>query len=473
MKHIVSLPVSELKSALTGLGKIIKKRNPLPVLGNIKVQRDTSGKVHLHAADIDAFVSTELNEPQTGAPVGFLVPFEPLQKAVKGLGSKEEIHLLHDGTDSVTIETQVAGQQVRQSHNTPKLDEWPDEPVVTTDSIPVDEGFRAALKEALECSSRDDSRRVINGACIDASDEHAHYLVGTNGRLLYSANSFHFEGLEGAVIIPNHKILSWKGMDAEDGELAVQPGEEKDNPAYVRLRSGNWTYTAKQVEGPYPNWKQIYPNEAAKAVVTFSDEAVKTIADLLPKLPVTNEVTDPIVMRVTAGTVSVAVGETACPIDETQVAGDDCTVALKRESVLKALGFGLNKLAIFDELTPAVFSNEGRRLAIAPVHLAQAVTDTPEQKNEETTDEPAESEQEEASSVEEQEQEAGDKPAPESAVRETISQVENIRSDLRDVVRDLTQTLSLLKHVEREKKATEKEIRQIKSKLREIQSMEV
>ena len=62
---------------------------------------------------------------------------------------------------------------------------------------------------------------------------------------------------------------------------------------------------------------------------------------------------------------------------------------------------------------------------------------------------------------------------PEPSVRLVLQQIDGIRDHLKEVVRDLTQTIKLLKHVEREKKANEKEVAQIRAKLREIQSFEI
>ena len=42
-QNIIELPVSELREALPGLGKIISRKNILPVLSAVRVARDKSG----------------------------------------------------------------------------------------------------------------------------------------------------------------------------------------------------------------------------------------------------------------------------------------------------------------------------------------------------------------------------------------------------------------------------------------------
>ena len=53
----ITLPVRELKTALTGLSKIISKRASLPVLQHVRVERAADGATTISATDLDAFAS--------------------------------------------------------------------------------------------------------------------------------------------------------------------------------------------------------------------------------------------------------------------------------------------------------------------------------------------------------------------------------------------------------------------------------
>jgi hypothetical protein len=58
----ITLPMAELKPALTGLGKLIQKFHGLPVLKSIKIERTAEGWVSLTATDLDAFATVRLAE---------------------------------------------------------------------------------------------------------------------------------------------------------------------------------------------------------------------------------------------------------------------------------------------------------------------------------------------------------------------------------------------------------------------------
>ena len=139
-----------------------------------------------------------------------------------------------------------------------------------------------------------------------------HYVVGTNGRCLFSANSFCFD-LKKSVIIPDSKFLEWPDlMDEEPASLSVEPGEEpqpaKDGkPAqegtagWVKLESGRWTFITKEIYGEFPNWKQAFPiTDGRWTRVNLSDEAIKQLLLVTPNLPGDDGLNQPVRLRITA-----------------------------------------------------------------------------------------------------------------------------------------------------------------------------
>lgn len=61
--------------------------------------------------------------------------------------------------------------------------------------------------------------------------------------------------------------------------------------------------------------------------------------------------------------------------------------------------------------------------------------------------------------------------APESPIKRTLQKLDSIKDTLRQVFGDLGDAAAALKQAEKEKKATEKEVEQVREKLREIQSV--
>ena len=60
-----------------------------------------------------------------------------------------------------------------------------------------------------------------------------------------------------------------------------------------------------------------------------------------------------------------------------------------------------------------------------------------------------------------------------SAFKAALEQIDRIKTNLRDVIGDLADAVTMLKTAEKEQKATSKEIDAVRAKLREIQSVAI
>ena len=228
MNKEIVIPVSELKAALPGLNKIVLKKTSLPVLQSVRLARDAEGKISILGTDLDGFATYTVTERQSGSPVELLMPLEQLTRTVKGLKAEGTLGLTPEGKEKVKLRYSIAGNLVEQNVNTLPASEFPPVPQFTQPAIPLQPGFGLALRQALECCSEDSSRYILKGACLDVRDPQLHYVVGTNGRCLFSANSFGFD-LKKSVIIPDSKFLEWPDlMDEEPASLTVEPGQEAE-----------------------------------------------------------------------------------------------------------------------------------------------------------------------------------------------------------------------------------------------------
>src|SRR6185295_19733150 len=91
--EIITLPLAELKPALTGLSKVVAKRSTLPILGMVKIERTADGWIALTGTDLDTFVTVRLEQPAEGPPYSVLVPLEELQTAAKNCGKNEALQI--------------------------------------------------------------------------------------------------------------------------------------------------------------------------------------------------------------------------------------------------------------------------------------------------------------------------------------------------------------------------------------------
>ena len=503
MNQTIELPASELKTALTGLGKVISRRATLPVLEHLRVTRNAEGRVTLQATDLDTTATYTAEQPSAGSPCDFLVPYEPLNKLVKG--SKEPVQLIMEGPDQVRLRTHVGSSPMEQAFTTIKTDEFPPTPVVPGAPILVNEQFRDALRQALECCSEDDSRHVLQHVCLDTRPKEGHYLAGTDGQHLFCANSFHFD-LKEPMLIPDTAFLRWpKFLEDGRGELSVT-AKVKDQAPWVQLRSGPWTCVCKSSEKEFPNWKQVVPAAGtARTVVLFDPSAVATLLAGVPRLPGTDDHNRTVWLEITENRFVVkartkeATEWTRLTIEGVRVVGKAISIGVNRDYVLKALRFGLTTCELTDEWSPLVFSAGGRRLVVMPIRSttepakpatpatpvspASAVP-SPEPINPQPIpNNPPVSESPQAQpkvatimskTPETKPTETTQAPVTEtSPVKAVIQHIESIKETLKGVFKEFHEVLDGLKQIEKDKKASDKEIESVREKLREIQSVRI
>ena len=492
MNTDILLPLPELKQALSGLNKLVSKKSTLPVLSHVRITRQTDGLVKLQGTDLDAFATFTLNNSQQGEVVDVLIPLEQLNKAYKCSGSKDPVALVFEDK-STKLRYSIGGSPVNQPVNTLPVKEWPPSPSITAEGYSLPPTFGEALKQALECCSDNPSRLVLNGACLDARDPKAHYIVGTNGRFLFSANSFIFAFKEG-LILPNSKFLNGSGLlDGDSCSLTIQPSKKPSEARHICLQNGRWKFVTREIEGQYPNWKQVLPNVDAKwTKIKLEDAAIDQMLKVIPNLPGTDTENNTIRLRTdkncfwVEGRSKEDKDWTSVAVKEVTITGQDREINLNRDYFLPVLKFGLSELAILDELTPIVCSGSGKKMVIMPVR-------PPEQtKVEPTKNKPAPTQQAptppsstETMPTTKPAQERKTEmtkattsttttpPATKSPESSLLNQIESVKESAKNLVRDLTGLSDAVKQAEKDKRANEKELENARSVLKKLQQVTI
>ena len=333
------------------------------------------------------------------------------------------------------------------------------------------------------------------GAWLDASDPNAHYVMGTDGRHLFSANSFKLD-LKDPVFIPHHAFLE-RAEVRNDGPwcLTIQPPEHEGGMGWLQIRSKRWAFTSRQQDHSMPNWRLVVP-DTRTATVHFGAKAIALLLDVLPKLPGKDDPSQPIRLDIVDKRLLVTAGDKSTPqgttltVDDAVVSGDNLAITVDRNFALKALKWGLTEMALIDALSPLVFSAPGRRLVampmrtegLSPVSIPDPVESTP--PNQPTTQEEPITESTMPTNTEETTEpqpvnrlaalpEAPTNPAPPAkpTIRSVIEQIDGIRDSLRSTVRQFSDVVESLRLVEKDRKIADKEVELVREKLRALQGV--
>ena len=492
----ISIPMTELKPALAGLGKIISRRVTLPVLGYVRIARTQAGQIELAATDLDTSVVVQLDTPAQGEPTAFLIPFEDLNNVAKSCRRQDTLIVTPVEENRVAIRFPVGGQMIEHQCDSLPLREFPGIDSVRAEPIPLSDALRSAIGDAMECASTDPTRIILNGACLDVSNPAGHYVVATDGSHLFSSNSFKLP-LKDSVVIPSHRFLGWKEFN-QDGDWSLRSAKpDKDQPPQFEIASRHWRFIARSHDGHYPNWRAVVPDSGSvKTTLEIEQGAVEVIIQTVARMPDHDPKHHAIGLEI-EGRQFRLLGKS--PGSETwarvelsgvKVTGQDVRIFLNRQFLTKALRFGLTRVEIIDPLTPLRFSNGGRQMIVMPVRAndesaapaADSSQSTPPPTSGQqasTTPAPLKSEQPETKTMTENNGATrsttaatvapADKPALESA----LSQIEVIRAEFRNAITGLSKLGDLLKQTAREQKASEREIQSVRQTLRSLQGVRI
>jgi len=481
----ITLPVSELKPALAGLGKITARRPTLPVLGCVRVERTETGRIELAATDLDTSAVVQLDAPEQGEPAAFLVPYEDLNNVAKSCGREDALIITPVEGNQVAIRFPVGGKMIEHRCPSIPVDEYPDITDVRADPIPIDDHLRDAIHDAMGCASVDQTRAILNGACLDVSQPTGHYVVATDGHHLFSSNSFKLP-LKNSIIIPSHRFLGWKEFN-QDGDWTLRAAKpERNQPSRFEIATKHWRFIARSLEGHYPNWHAVVPDPGnVKTTVEIEFGSEEDVIRTIARMPDHDAQHHAIGLEIGSRRLSLLSKSpgseqwTRVELSAIKAVGPDVTIHLNRQFLTKALRFGLTHIEITDPLTPLLFSNGGRQMIVMPVRPAPASsTQTPRAQSApgaSTTTPPLQAEQPENTMPENTNTTHGasrsttavtsTQPAERPALETALAQIEVIRGEFRSAVAGLTKLGEL--------KTSEKEIQGVRQTLRSLQSVRI
>lgn len=492
----IQLPVAELKQALPGFSKIVGKTF-LPALKCLRITQAPNGPAYLQATNLDDFATLTLESASSLKPVDLLVPFDDLSKIAKGCSSTDCIRIIQNDK-TLRLVYPIGNNLIELGIESSDLGAWPQVPIIDQESIVVGEEFKSAIKAALDCSSEDETRTILQSAFLDVSDPKAHYIVGADGRQIFAANSFCFD-LKKSMVVPHRAFLVWKGF-VEDGDwkLSVQGPAKKDEPGWINIRSNRWNLITKQIDGKYPDWRNVIPKPDRKeAAMLLHPEAVELLLNVVPKLPGADQTNQSVGLLVTEDKKLVVQAEAknggskvTIPIGGVTIQGKSTSIHLNRTYLLRALRLGLVDLEIYssEHIPIVIFKSEGTRLIVAglnmdnrPAHQSPPPQNNPptQSASVESQEQPKEEPQtmktinriEQAQTTQTPQADKTQEPVP--AFKQALEHLEKIKETLKSVVTDLNDLMKMLTQAQREKRATEKEIESIRDSLQSLQRIKI
>ena len=151
------------------------------------------------------------------------------------------------------------------------------------------DGFKRALQAAVAAHSTDPARHVLNGVAIHFHADGTVNAVGTDGsRLHIGTTKGKVKGLSGdtqadGIILPAHAVEILLKSNGP-GPVTIRVGKGNLTTGPTEVDDGNVRLYAGQIEGTYPNYRQIIPSGHPLRVMVNRRALGQAVSDLLPSL---------------------------------------------------------------------------------------------------------------------------------------------------------------------------------------------
>jgi DNA polymerase-3 subunit beta len=253
----LALKKESFLQGLQTVQNIVSNRTTLPVLSNVLI-RTLDGKISLATTDLDTGIRTEI-EATVEKAGSITLPARKLFGIIKELPA-QEFTLEVDSKQSATIR---AGSAFFRIMGLPE-EEFP--PFPQTQSPHNYKMDQKALREMLQqvgyAMSTDESRYVLNGAFLSFKNNKLTVVATDGRRLALIEQELEFpKTSEMDIILPTKAVNELQRILSEEGTVTITVSNNQ-----ILFNVGQTQLVSKLIEGNYPNYRQVIPNETKERV---------------------------------------------------------------------------------------------------------------------------------------------------------------------------------------------------------------
>lgn len=272
MKLIISKTALEM--AVKNICRVINPKNALPILADILCMVDEERKtITMTGSDAEAWLTyqLQLQECEGGGP--FCIGADLLRDALSEL-SEQPVTIL------ATTESDMKFRLQHESGETvlplEPSDEYPTPRHIdsTVNEWTLKSGMlKRVLKRSMFATSNDDLRPVMNGVYFDQQDGVLN-VVASNGHMLIR-NAEEVDNLPDSFIMTKKAASLLPTLMDGDDEVVMAFDDRA-----VRVEQGLMSFTFLMVEGKYPNYMSVIPQDAPYSLTADRQALLKALRNV-------------------------------------------------------------------------------------------------------------------------------------------------------------------------------------------------
>jgi len=367
----LTISKEQIINGLQAVQNVVSNRTTLPILSNVLLRAE-GDKLELTATDLDVTIACSV-EAKVKKPGASTVPVKKLFGIVRELGNSE-IDLEVDDKNVCSIRSGASFYKI----NGLSADEFPPMPKFKEDKkveLPQ-EKVRGMMKKTSFAISTDESRYVLNGIYISLKD-HKMTMVATDGRRLALVDEEVdiSEKSQGEFIAPAKAVGELNRLLQDKGNVEIRYTDNQASFTLKDEKNGSVLIVTKLIEGNYPNYRQVIPNEVKERVSLGREEFLHALkrAEIM-----TSDKSNSV--KLTFGKNNLAITANSPEVGEARESiainykGKEIAIAFNPKYMIDPLNALVNDevfIELIDELSPGVLKINGPFLyVVMPMRLS-------------------------------------------------------------------------------------------------------
>jgi DNA polymerase III subunit beta len=367
----LTIAKDQIINGLQAVQNVVSTRTTLPILSNV-LMRAEGERLEFTATDLDVTIACSV-EAKVKTPGASTVPVKKLFGIVREL-SNSEIEIEVDEKNTCSIRSGASFYKI----NGLSAEEFPPLPKFKEDKKVVlpQETVKGMMKKTSFAISTDESRYVLNGIFISLKD-HKMTMVATDGRRLALVDEQVevSETSQGEFIVPAKTVNELNRLLQEKGEVEIRYTDNQSSFTLKDEKGSSVLIITKLIEGNYPNYRQVIPNEVKERVALGREEFLHALrrAEIM-----TSEKSNSV--KMTFGKNNLAITANSPEVGEARESlainykGKEMSIAFNPKYMIDPLNALANDevfIELIDELSPGVLKINGPFLyVVMPMRLS-------------------------------------------------------------------------------------------------------
>lgn len=271
-----TLSSTALSSKLSALSRVINSKNSIAILGCI-VFRTENDVVYLTASDGENWLSTSLALSDNDANDSFAIESRYILDAVKGFADQPLTFEVDKASNTAKV-TYLNGQFSLPVDSAEKFPQ-PQNVAENAHEIIISSSLLSEnINRSIFATAQEELRPVMNGIYFDATPESL-TVVASDGHKLVRNRLFTIKSEQPAsFILPKKPAAILKSMLVkDDSEVAIR---FDDRNALILFSDS--TITCRLIEGRYPNYNSVIPQNNTNEVVVDREGLLAAIKRVQP-----------------------------------------------------------------------------------------------------------------------------------------------------------------------------------------------